>query len=155
MKIRTIITGVLLTSGVVAAAYLFGIAIIMFAVAVYNVLVATLILKNKDAHDRFSRLMNPYRYEVYKEKSEEFKASIKQDPIGNFIMAALFAFIAYKAMLNPIVMEARQYVAIVLFVALSYFAETIMLRKSSTWQEYRKLTIYLAVAAMAAVFLLV
>ena len=155
MNTRTIVSGTILIAVVIAVTYLFGISAAMFSIAAYNIFIGILQLMGRDKYDKVMKEINPDRFAIYESKDKAFKERIKPDPIGSFLLAALFIYIGYRALINPITIGLRQYGAVGIFIAMAYFLETIVLKRSNTWMEYRRLTAYLALGTLALALVLI
>lgn len=150
MTLRGVLTSTIFAV-VLGVISLFNVRVSLALLGVLYFFKAALQLKSKESYEKLEKIMNVDRYNAYSLKDKEFKKYIKSDPISDIIVGALFIYMTFKMSIR---IDSLKYAMMIFsFIMVNYFIEVYSMRKSNSWEDYKKKSILSAMVMIFIVFL--
>lgn len=152
MSLRGILTSLIFgTLAALLALYNIKYAFIIFALVYF--IKALIQIKSKVAFDKYQKLINIDKYNIYIKKDKEFKKFIKSDPIADIIVAGLFLYMSFRQY-NAI--NNKNYAIMVFaFIVINYFIDIYAMKTSINWEDYKKKSMFSGIILVLIVLFII
>ena len=136
MTVKGSFIAILISVIVGGISYFFSASVSLITLGIFYLFLGFVHMTNRTMYDKIITIINIDKVNAYKNKDDEFKSYIKDNPVSMIFIGGVLFYLAYR--LYGQATNVRYSISLMILVFGSYFIDTYSIVKSNSWEECKK-----------------